>query len=130
MYVGCTNNGIENCGLMQAYEGSQSFDPSDPQGSILNMIIQGTQGTSAGGGLVQWFNNDNTGWNTDGNPYEVVRGYNSGSINYNDLSDPQGATASYVSDIANRVQVSPLWLLSCFLLLCDLCTNMNAGMER
>jgi glucan 1,3-beta-glucosidase len=71
------------------------------------MIIDGTQGTSFGPGLVQWFNNDpEVNGNTGGNPYNVVRGYNSGSIDFNDLSDPQGATDSYVSDIANRLQVS------------------------
>ncbi|RAH82446.1 putative exo-beta-1,3-glucanase [Aspergillus japonicus CBS 114.51] len=112
VYVGCTNNGVENCGLMQAYAGSTSFDASDPQGSITQMIVDGTQGTSAGGGLVQWFNNDNVGANTGGNPYNVLRGYNSGSINFNDLDDPQDATGSYVSDIANRLQVSFLpWFI-------------------
>ncbi|RFU32374.1 Beta-glucosidase/Glucan 1,3-beta-glucosidase/Glucan endo-1,3-beta-D-glucosidase, partial [Scytalidium lignicola] len=104
VYVGCTNNGVENCGLMQAYAGSVSFDPNNAQGSITQMVKDGTQGTSQGGGLVQWFNDQNVGASTNGNPYEVARGYNSGSINYNDLSDAQGATASYVSDIANRVQ--------------------------
>ncbi|KKK12676.1 putative exo-beta-1,3-glucanase [Aspergillus rambellii] len=106
VYVGCTNNGVQNCGLMQAYIGSVSFDANDPQGSITQMIIDGTQGTSQGGGLVQWFNNDNVGADTAGNPYNVLRGYNSGSINFNDLDDPQDATGSYVSDIANRLQVS------------------------
>jgi glucan 1,3-beta-glucosidase len=93
---------------MQAYAGSVSFNPNDPQGSITQMIIDGTQGTAQGGGLVQWFNNINVGANTGGNPYNVLRGYNSGSINFNDLDDPQGATASYVSDVANRLQVSSL----------------------
>jgi hypothetical protein len=109
VYVGCTNNGVQNCGLMQAYAGSVSFDPNNPQGSITQMIIDGTQGTAQGGGLVQWFNNENVGANTGGNPYNVLRGYNSGSINFNDLNDPQGATASYVSDVANRLQVSLLF---------------------
>jgi hypothetical protein len=53
VYVECTNNGVENCGLMQAYAGSVSFDPSDPQGSITQMVVDGTQGTSEGPGLVQ-----------------------------------------------------------------------------
>ncbi|KAF7142172.1 hypothetical protein CNMCM5793_008680 [Aspergillus hiratsukae] len=104
VYVGCTNNNVQNCGLMQAYTGSVSFDPSNPQGSITQMIIDGTQGTALGGGLVQWYNYDNVGADTGGNPYNVLRGYNSGSINFNDLDDPQGATASYVSDVANRLQ--------------------------
>jgi glucan 1,3-beta-glucosidase len=94
---------------MQSYNGV-SFDPNAPQASILQMIIDGIQGTYLGPGIVQWFNDaEYVGYNTGGNPYEVTRGYNSGSIDYNDLSDPQGATASYVSDIANRLQVS--WLL-------------------
>jgi glucan 1,3-beta-glucosidase len=92
---------------MQAYAGSVSFDPNNQAASILQMVKDGTQGTSQGPGLVQWFNNQEfVGFNTNGNPYEVCRGYNSGSINFNDLSDPQGATAAYVSDIANRLQVS------------------------
>jgi glucan 1,3-beta-glucosidase len=53
---------------MQAYAGSTSFDPSNPQGSITQMIIEGTQGTAQGGGLVQWFDNINVGANTGGNP--------------------------------------------------------------
>jgi hypothetical protein len=36
--------------------------------------------------------------------YRALRLYNSGSINEKDLSDGMGATASYVSDIANRLQ--------------------------
>jgi glucan 1,3-beta-glucosidase len=60
---------------------------------------------------IQWFNdqdyvNDNTG----GNPYEVARGYNSGSIDFSNLSDGLGSTASYVSDIANRLQVGAVSL--------------------
>jgi hypothetical protein len=35
--------------------------------------------------------------------YPALREYNSGSVNPNDLSDAQNATASYVSDIANRL---------------------------
>lgn len=36
--------------------------------------------------------------------YRALRLYNSGKINEANLSDGQGATASYVSDIANRLQ--------------------------
>lgn len=35
--------------------------------------------------------------------YKALREYNSGSVNPNDLSDGRGATASYVSDVANRL---------------------------
>lgn len=36
--------------------------------------------------------------------YPALREYNSGSVNPNDLSDGQGATGPYVSDIAQRLQ--------------------------
>lgn len=36
--------------------------------------------------------------------YRALRRYNSGDINYDDLSDGKGATASYVSDMANWLQ--------------------------
>ena len=36
--------------------------------------------------------------------YRALRLYNSGSINESNLSDGKGATPSYVSDIANRLQ--------------------------
>lgn len=37
--------------------------------------------------------------------YEALRLYNSGRVNKNNLSDPgTGATPSYVSDVANRLQ--------------------------
>lgn len=36
--------------------------------------------------------------------YPALRAYNSGSVNQSNLSDGLGATDSYVSDIANRLQ--------------------------
>jgi hypothetical protein len=36
--------------------------------------------------------------------YSALREYNSGTVNANDLSDGEGATPSYVSDIAYRLQ--------------------------
>jgi len=36
--------------------------------------------------------------------YRALRLYNSGSINEGNLSDGKGATESYVSDLANRLQ--------------------------
>ncbi|KAI9832282.1 MAG: hypothetical protein M1819_004460 [Sarea resinae] len=102
--VACTNNGVENCGIMQASAGSVSFDASNAASSIQQMIIDGTQGTSGGPGLVNWFNSDSTvNGNTAGNPYNVARGYNSGSIDLSNLSDGLGSTPKYVSDVANRL---------------------------
>ena len=61
------------------------------------MVQDGTQGTEHGDGLVQ-------NLNIYGNPYAASRGYNSGYIpKSGDLSEAAGATACYVSDIANRL---------------------------
>ena len=103
----CTNNGVENCGLMQAFAGSVSYDPDNMKESILQMVRDGTQGTSLGPGYVQWIDQDDDtrfAGDTEGNVYQAARGYNSGSINFSELSDPRGATDSYVSDLANRLQ--------------------------
>ena len=91
-----TNNGINNPGLMQSHNGV-SFDPNDPQGSILQMVRDGTTGTGSGDGLKQCI--DKSG----GSYYEAFRMYNSGSVNHDDMNDPVGATASYVRDAANRL---------------------------
>jgi hypothetical protein len=87
--------GIRNPGLMQSHNGVE-FSESDPQGSILQMIRDGTEGTPFGDGLVQ-------NLRLYGDVYSACRGYNSGHVNPNNLSDGVGATASYVSDIANRL---------------------------
>ncbi|RFU25437.1 hypothetical protein B7463_g10901, partial [Scytalidium lignicola] len=101
--VGCTNNGIENCGLMQASAGSVPFDPSNPVSSIQQMIVDGTQGTSGGAGYVQLLNGGPGLAVTNGNPYVAARAYNAGSIDANNLSSGITSTASYVSDVANRL---------------------------
>ncbi|KAL8720083.1 MAG: hypothetical protein Q9181_007966 [Wetmoreana brouardii] len=90
-----TNNGIRNPGIMQSHNGV-AFNPADPQGSILQMVRDGTSGTSSGDGLKQLYAKY-------GNYYEAFRGYNSGSVNKNDLNDPVGATADYVQKAANRL---------------------------
>jgi hypothetical protein len=38
------------------------------------------------------------------NVFRALREYNSGSVTQNNLSDGRGATNSYVSDVANRLQ--------------------------
>jgi len=93
--VGNTNNGVNNTGIMQAYNGV-SFNPSNPAGSILQMVRDGTEGTASGPGLKQAFVQY-------GNYYVALRVYNSGSVNLNQLNDPRGATANYVEDMANRL---------------------------
>lgn len=95
-----TYNGVNNCGLMQAYN-SSSYDPQHYVQSIRLMIQDGTQGTKYGPGLVQLFNNAQL---TGGNVYATLRAYNSGKVNNTNLSDGQGATPSYVSNMANYLQ--------------------------
>ena len=93
--VGTTNNGVGNPGIMQSHAGV-AFNPSDPQGSILQMVRDGTEGTSSGDGLKQLYARYH-------NYYEAFRGYNSGSVDQNDLNDPVGATGTYVQSVANRL---------------------------
>jgi hypothetical protein len=61
------------------------------------MVVAGTKHFKQN--LIQAGNQD-----TADNIYRALRLYNSGQVNNNNLSDPMGATASYVSDIANRLQ--------------------------
>ncbi len=96
--VGSTTSsgGVRNPGLMQSHNG-HAFDSSSPRLSTLQMIQDGTQGTEKGDGLVQ-------GLNLVINPYKAARYYNSGYIPQSgDLSEAAGATACYVTDIANRL---------------------------
>ena len=61
------------------------------------MIQDGTQGTATGDGLVQ-------NLNMYGSTYAAARGYNSGYLpTSGNLSEAAGATACYVSDLANRL---------------------------
>ncbi|KAF2651104.1 hypothetical protein K491DRAFT_696708 [Lophiostoma macrostomum CBS 122681] len=91
-----SSGGTRNPGLMQSHDGHE-YDSKNSRLSILQMVQDGTQGTLHGWGLV-----DNL--NTYGNPYKAMRGYNSGYIPASgDLSEKAGATACYVSDIANRL---------------------------
>jgi hypothetical protein len=71
-----------------------SASASAQAASIHQMIVDGVQGTAKGDGLVQCINQY-------GNIFEAARCYNSGEVNKSNLNDPQGATPSYVNDIAN-----------------------------
>ncbi|KAK6330447.1 hypothetical protein TWF696_003339 [Orbilia brochopaga] len=91
-----TNNGVRNPGIMQSHNGAE-FNPAAPVTTIRQMVIDGTMGTAYGVGLVQLLNQY-------GNYYKAFRAYNSGSIAASgDLSNGNGATPCYVSDIANRL---------------------------
>lgn len=92
-------DGVRNAGLMQSHNGV-SFDPNNPQGSILQMVRDGVQGTPFGDGLVQLLARY-------GNVYAAIRGYNSGSVDPNNLSYGFSSTPSYTSDVANRLVGAP-----------------------
>lgn len=100
--VPCTQSfgGVNNCGLMQAYN-SSSYDPNNSAASIRQMIVDGTQGTIYGEGLVQLLNEN---MRSQGNVYTALRLYNSGSADPSNLSDGKGANPAYVSNIGNYLQ--------------------------
>jgi LysM repeat protein len=92
-------DGVRNAGILQSHNGV-SFDPNNPKGSILQMVRDGIQGTPFGDGLVQLLARY-------GNVYAAFRGYNSGSVDPNNLSYGFSSTPNYVSDIANRLMGAP-----------------------
>jgi hypothetical protein len=98
--VGSTtsHDGVGNPGLMQSHQGTTCALNAAPCPSsiITQMVVDGTQGTSSGDGLVQ-------GVNIYDNVYSAVRYYNSGTVDTSNLCNG-GATASYVSDIASRLR--------------------------
>jgi len=110
---GCVNiittgnpDGIDNPGIMQSAGGvsfvgnGASLDAQ--QASINQMVIDGTQGTAFGDGLVQCINQY-------GDIYSAARCYNSGSVDESNLNFDDAGTSSYVMDIANRMTG---WLLA------------------
>lgn len=112
---------VRNPGLMQDHNGDHSCNDNDntqdpcPAEQISGMIQDGVGGTSDGAGLAELLNlavqhNQQVGQGgTSGDQaqifYQAARLYNSGETtpNWADLNDGQGATASYVADIANRL---------------------------
>jgi hypothetical protein len=88
--------GVSNPGLMQSHGGTE-FSSHHANQSIYDMVSDGTQGTATGDGLVQnliYY----------GDAYTASRGYNSGIVPISgNLSEAAGATACYVSDLANRL---------------------------
>ena len=98
-----------NPGLMQAYDGEASCNDDKthhvsnpcPDGTIAQMISEGTGGTAAGGGLAQAINQ--AGGQDVSAFYKAARIYDSGKV---DASGDLGkgiATHCYASDIANRL---------------------------
>ncbi|CAM1509519.1 Fc.00g032580.m01.CDS01 [Cosmosporella sp. VM-42] len=102
-----TNNGVVNPGLMQSHNGSGSCAGVNPcpADTILQMIRDGTAGTSSGDGLQQTFAKASAAINDTGSRgyYAAARMYNSGSVDYSNLNNGLGSTACYASDVANRL---------------------------
>jgi len=98
VYVDTTTDpdGDPNPGIMQS-AGGVSYNPSNSQGSITQMVIDGTQGTYSGSDCLV------LGINMFGNIYSAARYYNSGEVDSSDLNNGEGSTNSYVNDIANRM---------------------------
>ena len=99
---------VTNPGLMQDHDGTGTCNSGGtqttpcPDAEIVQMIEDGTQGTSQGDGLVQLINQQTiVGAEAF---YRAARLYNSGSIpSDGDLGGSPGATLCYASDIANRL---------------------------
>lgn len=104
--VPTTNNGVVNPGLMQSHNGSGScvgVNPC-PYDTILQMIRDGTAGTSDGAGI-QGTVDQASGAIGGGSRafYAGARLYNSGSVDYNNLNNGLGSTGCYSTDVANRL---------------------------
>ena len=102
-----TENGVHNPGLMQSHNGSGTcfgVNPC-PSSTILQMIRDGTSGTSSGDGLKQCLAKTSAVVGTkNGRAYfGAARMYNSGSVNYSNLNQGFNSVACYASDIANRL---------------------------
>lgn len=105
---------IRNPGLLQSHDGSHSCNTDQatdgvvveqgssqtpcPASEITGMINDGVMGTASGPGLSQLLKgNDAQSY------YRAARMYNSGSIPADGNLSGAGATASYASDVANKL---------------------------
>ncbi|KAI0967118.1 putative muramidase [Xylaria arbuscula] len=104
--VPTTNNGVVNPGLMQSHNGAGTCAGVNPcpQSEILQMVRDGTAGTSSGDGLKQVLAKTvaHYGSYQPAVYYSAARLYNSGSVDYSHLETAFGSTICYASDIANR----------------------------
>ncbi|KAJ3496677.1 hypothetical protein NLG97_g2480 [Lecanicillium saksenae] len=101
------DGGVINPGLMQTHNGKGTCAGRQPcpASSIIQMIEDGTLGTSSGDGLKQTLETAKraTGDGAARMYYTAARIYNSGSATYAKLQDGRGATNCYASDVANRL---------------------------
>lgn len=107
--VPTSNYGVRNPGLMQDHDGDGTCN-SDitgqvqnpcPTDTIMQMIREGSAGTSSGDGLAQCINQ--SGSTGAAAFYKAARIYNSGSIDSSGDLCKGIATHCYASDIANRL---------------------------
>lgn len=105
--VPTTYNGVTNPGLMQSHDGSGSCAGvrACSQAQVLQMIRDGSTGTSYGDGLMQCYAKTSAvlGAKSHRSLFAAARMYNSGSVNYNDMNDGFSSRRCYVCDIANRL---------------------------
>lgn len=105
--VPTTNNGVVNPGLMQSHNGSGTCAGVNPcpYSEILQMIRDGTAGTSSGAGIQGTIQQaaSATGDSSVREYYAGARLYNSGSADYSNLDNGLGSTACYSEDVANRL---------------------------
>ncbi|KAF7897764.1 uncharacterized protein EAF01_008730 [Botrytis porri] len=98
---------ISNPGLMQSHEGSGSCNSGSsvqnpcPKSEMVQMITDGTAGTSSGDGLAQCLKE--SGSSDVSKYYKAARIYNSGSIVSSGNLGDGVATHCYATDIANRL---------------------------
>ncbi|KAJ8068311.1 hypothetical protein OCU04_003874 [Sclerotinia nivalis] len=98
---------ISNPGLMQSHEGSGSCNSGSsvqnpcPKSEMVQMITDGTAGTSSGDGLKQCL--AETGVTDVSMYYKAARIYNSGSIASGGNLGDGVATHCYATDVANRL---------------------------
>ncbi|TEY40352.1 hypothetical protein BOTCAL_0436g00020 [Botryotinia calthae] len=98
---------ISNPGLMQSHEGSGSCNSGSfvqnpcPKSEIVQMITDGTAGTSSGDGLAQCLTE--SGATDVSKYYKAARIYNSGSIDSSGNLGDGVATHCYATDVANRL---------------------------
>ncbi|KAI0453307.1 putative muramidase [Xylaria acuta] len=104
--VRTTGNGVVNPGLMQSHNGAGTCAGVNPcpQSKILQMIRDGTAGTSSGDGLKQVLARtvEHYGSYQPAAYYAAARLYNSGTVDYSHLENGFTSTACYASDVANR----------------------------
>ncbi|VUC24327.1 unnamed protein product [Clonostachys rosea] len=117
--VKTTYNGVTNPGLMQSHNGAGTCAGVNPcsQAQVLQMIRDGSTGTSSGDGLKQTFAKTSKVIGSSGSRalYAAARMYNSGSVDYANLNNGYSSEPCYVTDVANRLTGWTLAASKCYL---------------